>query len=285
MDVEDREVSTFELQLIKDVYLNSDFDERLTVKSTIQTVYIFGGVGTLLLLIACINFVNLSTARVMKRLKEMGVRKVLGAGRQQLMIQLLTESLLFFGISIILAYGLYSLSIQPLESFLGHKLANTLVSKWPVVLITVAGVFVLSVIIGLYPAWLLSGFKPVNSLKGKLSDTTAFAPTWIRQMLVVIQFTIAIVVLVALFVVNHQLDYLNEKDLGYNKDDLLYVSRQGWGEKGEAFKTELRKISGIEAVSITDWDPRLGGGTMKSTFDHPFKEGEKLTAEINNRRL
>lgn len=280
MDLDDKAVSTFEFQSIKDVYLNSDFDERLNVKSTIQTVYIFGGIGALLLLIACINFVNLSTARVMKRLKEMGVRKVLGAGRQQLMVQFLTESLLFFGLSIILAYVLYSLSIPPIQSFLGHELANTLVSEWSVILITVIGVFTLSIIVGLYPAWLMSGFKPVISLKGKLSNTTVFAPTWVRQMLVVVQFTIAIVVLVALLVVNKQLEFLNEKDLGYNKEDLLYISRQVWDGKEEAFKTELKKISGVEAVSISEWNPQLGIGTMKSSFDHPLKEGEKLTADF-----
>jgi len=280
MDFEDKGVITFELQPIKDVYLHSDFDERLEVKSTVQSVYIFGGVGILLLLIACINFVNLSTARVMKRLKEMGVRKVLGAERHQLMVQLLTESLLFFGLSIILAYLLYSLSIPPIQSFLGHELTNTLVSEWPVILTTVICVFILSVVIGLYPAWLMSDFKPVNSLKGKLFNTTTFASTWVRQILVVVQFTIAIVVLVALFVVNYQLDYLNKKDLGYNKEDLIYINRQQWEGKEQAFKMELKKVSGIEAVSITDWDPRLAGGNMKSTFDHPLKEGEMLTAEF-----
>lgn len=279
MDLDDKAVGSFELQPIKDVYLNSDFDERLNVKSTIQTVYIFGGVGVLLLLIACINFINLSTARVMKRLKEIGVRKVLGAGRQQLIVQLLTESLLFFGISVILAYVLYSLSISPIQSFLGHELANTLVSDWLVILITVIFVFVLSILIGLYPAWLLSGFKSVNSLKGNLFNTTIFT-SWIRQMLVVVQFAIAIVVLVALFVVNQQMDYLNKKDLGYNKEDLIYISQQGWEGKGEAFKTELKKISGVEAVSISDWNPKIGIGTMKNTFDHPLKEGEKLTADF-----
>lgn len=280
MDLEDKTVSTFEFQSIKEVYLNSDFDERMTVKSTIQTVYIFGGVGILLLLIACINFVNLSTARVMKRLKEMGVRKVLGAGRRQLMLQFLTESSLFFGLSIIFAYVLYSLSISPIQRFLGHELANTLVSDWSMIFITVIGVFALSVIVGLYPAWLLSGFKPVNSLRGQLSNTIAFAPTWVRQMLVVVQFAIAIVVLVALLVVNKQLDYLSKKDLGYNKEDLIYISRQGWDEKGEAFKTELKKISGVEAVSLSEWNLQLGIGTMTSTFDHPLKEGEKLTADF-----
>src|SRR5690606_39185844 len=119
-----------------------------------------------------------------------------------------------------------------------------------------------------------------NSLRGKLTDTAAFAPNWIRQTLVVMQFVIAIVVLVALLVVNHQLEYLDRKHLGYNKEDLLYISRQSWDGKGEAFKTELKKIPGVEAVSIAGWEPQLGGTSMRTNFDHPLNEGEKLTANL-----
>src|SRR5690606_14649076 len=108
----------------------------------------------------------------------------------------------------------------------------------------------------------------------------AFAPNWVRQTLVVMQFTIAIAILVALLVADHQLSYVNQKDLGYNKDNLLYISRQLWEGKGEAFKTELKKIPGVEAVSIAGWDPRLGMPSMQNTFDHPQNEGEKLNVNL-----
>lgn len=279
-EYDDKQTISFEFQSIKDVYLHSDFDGRLAVKSSLQQVYIFGGVGILLLLIACINFVNLSTAKVVKRLQETGVRKVLGATRSHLIMQFVTESLLFFTISTVLACMLYALAIPPLQNFLGYGLTHTLISGWPIFFITVVCVFSISLVTGIYPAWLMSDFRPATTLRGKLTDTAAFAPNWIRQTLVILQFAIAIVVLVALLVVNDQLSYLNQKDLGYNKDHLLYISRQSWEGKGDAFKMELLKIRGVDAVSIAGWEPQRGTSSMQNTFDHPLNEGEKLTANF-----
>src|SRR5690606_35678682 len=110
-----------------------------------QNVYIFGAVGALLLLIACINFINLSTARAIKRLQETAVRKVLGANRRQLVVQFLAESLLFFTISTILAYVLYGLALPPLQSFLGYSLTHTLISGWPILTITLTCVLSISI--------------------------------------------------------------------------------------------------------------------------------------------
>lgn len=275
-----RQTPEIELQPIKDVYLHSDFDAHLEIKSTIQTVYIFGAVGILLLIIACINFINLSTARTLNRLKETGVRKILGAKRGEVAMQFLMESLLFFSISIIFAYVLYFLSIQPLQKFIGHQLAYTFISQGWIIALVLVSVMILSVLVGLYPAWLLSGFKPANTLKGRLINDIGFAPNWVRQALVVLQFTLAIVVMVALLVVSHQLNYLGEKDLGYDRDNLLYTSRNAWQGKSEAFKTEIRKIAGVEAVSIAGWDPAYGTSGMSNMFDHPLKEGEKLKANF-----
>ena len=273
-------VQEIELQSIKDIYLHSEFDEHLEVKSTVQTVYIFSAVGALLLIIACINFINLSTARALKRLKETGVRKILGAKRGELVMQFLVESFLFFSISITLACILYVLSIQPLQNFIGHQLAFTFISSVSPLFLLLVSVLILSVLSGLYPAWLLSGFKPANSLKGKLINNTGFVSNWVRQSLVVLQFTLAIVVMVALLVVDQQLTYLGKKDLGYDRENLLYTGRVSWDGKSEAFKTELKKIAGVEAVSIAGWDPSSGGGNMYNTFDHPLKEGEKFKANF-----
>lgn len=280
MAIEDKLENTFELQPIKDVYLNSDFDDRLYVKSNMQNVYIFGAVGALILVIACINFINLSTARVTMRIKEIGLRKTLGAGRHHLIVQFLIESVFFFAISIILACILYAIAILPLESFLGHSLGTTLFSTLTNIIITIASVFILSITIGLYPAWYLSDFTPIHSLKGKLSKFKNFGPQWVRQALVTAQFTIAIIILIALLVVNQQLDYINKKDLGYNKDNLLYVARQGWEGKDIAFKLALKKIAGVKSVAIAEWDLRSGDGNIGQKLDHPLKEGEKLEAEF-----
>ncbi|SEL53174.1 FtsX-like permease family protein [Parapedobacter koreensis] len=267
---------TFDLQPMTDVYLHSDFNGRQQVKGNIRTIYILSGVGGLLLLIACINFVNLSLARAMKRLKETGVRKILGAERKQLVAQFITESLLFFVIGIGLAIGLYALGIPVVESFLSHDLAGTLLSSLPVFALTLLVVFTLSIATGAYPAWIVSGFKPANTLRGKVGQNPVMNTAGLRKALVVTQFTISIVVLVALLVVRQQVDYLTHKDIGYNKESLLHIGLRNWEGKGETFKTELTKQPGIEAASIAGWNLVNGSTGMSGTIDHPLKEGEKI---------
>ncbi|MBK1441204.1 ABC transporter permease [Parapedobacter sp. ISTM3] len=268
---------SFELQPVTEIYLDSDFDSELTVRGNRNTIYILTGVGALLLLIACINFVNLSTARAMKRLKETGVRKILGAQRSQLVGQFLTESLLFFSVSTILAVGLYRLALPVIESFIGHGLAHSLLANVGTFGVTLALVFAMSIVTGAYPAWLLSGFNPSNTLRGKLFQDRIVSAGGMRKALVVVQFTIAIVVLVALLVVRYQVDYLADKPLGYDKENLLHIGVRNWEGKGETFKTELKKLPGIEAASIAGWSPVDGAVTFRMLpFDHPLKDDEKI---------
>ena len=269
--------TAFGLQPVTEVYLDSDHDSNITVTGNRNTIRILAGVGILLLLIACINFVNLSTARAMKRLKEMGVRKTLGAQRSQLAWQFLTESLLFFVIATLFATSLYAFGLPIVESFMGHALAHSLLTNpgtfGPILL----AVFTISIVTGAYPAWLVSGFKPANTLHGKLFGQSIIGAGSLRKALVVVQFGIAIVVLVALLVVRYQLDYIASKPIGYQKEDLLHISLRTWEAKGETFKNELKKLPGIEVVSIAQWNPVDGGTTFYNpAFDHPLKAGEKI---------
>lgn len=273
-----RDNFSFELQPVRDIYLHSGFDSTLKIKGNIRTVYILSGIGALLLLIACINFINLSLARAAQRVKELGVRKVLGAGRRQVVIQYLSESLMFFAVSTCFALGLYLFAIPFTERFLGHDLAWTLLSESRLFVFSLL-VMGVSVLTGTYPAWLFSGFNPSDTLKGRLSLHPVINTENIRKMLVVAQFTISVVVLVALLVVRQQLDYLSAKDIGYDKENLLHIGRSNWEGKGEAFKNELRKAPGIEYVSIAGWDPVSGQTTFfNNEVDHPLREGEKVRA-------
>ncbi|SEL53217.1 FtsX-like permease family protein [Parapedobacter koreensis] len=267
----------FGLQPLTEIYLDSDHDSNVTVKGNRNTIYILTGVGALLLLIACINFVNLSTARAMKRLKETGVRKILGAQRSQLVGQFLTESLLFFLVGTLLAVGLYALGLPVIESFIGHQLVHSLLASPDIFGITLLLIFFISIITGAYPAWLLSGFNPSNALRGKLFRGSMVSAGGMRKALVVVQFAIAVMVLIALLVVTNQVNYLASKPIGYDKENLLHIGRRTWEGKGETFKNELKKLPGIKAASIASWSPVNGDGSFYlNAFDHPLKENEKL---------
>ncbi|MGK6350432.1 FtsX-like permease family protein [Parapedobacter sp. DT-150] len=270
-------VPAFEFQPIRNVYLHSDFDGQLTVKSSHRSVYIFGAVGLLLMLIACINFINLSTARAMKRLKETGVRKILGAQRGQLVSQFLTESLLFFFAGTVLALGLYTLTLPVVERFMGHGLTHSILANARLFAVALAAIFMISLVTGAYPAWLLSGFKPSNTLRGKLFHAGALSAGSLRKALVVVQFAIAVGMVVALLVVRQQVDYLAEKDIGYEKENLLHIGRRNWDEKGEVFKTELKKLPGIESVSLAGWDlSGAGQGSFMNKTEDPVNEGREI---------
>jgi len=279
LDIEAGKVK-FVFQPLRDIYLHSDFNTRQEIKSNVRTVYIFGSVGVFLLLIACINFINLSTARALHRLKESGIRKILGADRKQLIGQFLTESLLFFFISMGFAFLLYTLSLPLLEKFLDHGLTETIFAHWSTFGLTLLFILLLSLFTGGYPAIQLSGFNPSNSLRGRFSSSITGSSNFFRKALVVVQFTIAVVTLIALFVARSQLYFLNQKDLGFSKENLLYVDRISWEGKGEAMKTQLKQLSGVIDVSIAGWQPQDGAGSGSMTFDHPLKQDEQTEVNV-----
>ncbi len=268
---------SYDLQPITDVYLRSDFDGYSEVKGNIRDVYIFSGVALMLLLIACINFINLTTARAIKRVREVGIRKVLGADKKELIAQFLFESLLFFAISFLLSIVLYNFFSKPLEAYLGHALTLNLANNITLFSITSLVVFSVSLFTGLYPAWLISRPKAVVVLKGKLSVKTDSG--LLRKSLVVMQFTIAIVILITTLVVQLQLRFIDHKDLGFDKNNLISIDYTDFGTKGTAFKQEILKIAGVERASIANWTPSLGAGYMSRIVEDPNQKGNKL--EVN----
>jgi len=266
-----------DFQPITDIYLHSDFDGSSEVKGNIRDVYIFSGVAILLLLIACINFINLTTARAIKRVREVGIRKVLGAGKKELVVQFLFESLLFFFISFVLSIVFYQFFTKPLETYLGHNLTLNLANNIALLGVTSLVVLLVSLFTGLYPAWLISRPKAVVVLKGKLSAKTD--PNLLRKSLVVMQFTIAIIILVVTLVVQLQLRFIDHKDLGFDKNNLISIDQSNFGTKGASFKQEILKIAGVESASISTWVPSVGAGYMSKMVDDPNHKGSKV--EVN----
>jgi putative ABC transport system permease protein len=267
---------SFSFQPIKDIYLRSaDLSGHADNRGDIKDVYIFSGVAIFLLLIACINFVNLTTARALKRVREAGIRKVLGADRRELIAQFLFESLLFFCISFAAGLFLYAVFLKPVETYLGHPLTITLQTNVMLFVITCGIMLVVSLLTGIYPALLVSAQNPVSTLKGKISDH--IGSNFLRKALIVVQFTISVVVLTVAIVVQKQLHFMNNKDLGYDKYNLLHLSDMSWNGKGEAFKHEVLNIPGVENASIATWYPESGGGGyMTIDADDPAQKGNEL---------
>ena len=276
--VDSKKLYQYEFQPLKEIYLHSDFATGQEVKGDYKNIFILGGIALLVLLISCINFINLGTARAVFRLKETGVRKVLGARRGQLVGQYLAEAFIFFLIAMAIAFPLYGIAFHLVENFLGYPLGNNVLTTPIYLFSAVAGIIILSLAIGFYPAWLLSGFKPVATLKGKLFTGNQATQNFVRKGLVVLQFAISIFVLIALVVIQYQVNFMKKKDIGFQKENLLNVSFINWQGKGETFKNELKKIHGVEDAAISSYVPAGGGGGyMSREIDNPENPNEKLT--------
>jgi putative ABC transport system permease protein len=250
----------FGLQPLSDIHLyNPDGSE-----SGMQTVRIFAIVAALILLIACINYVNLSTARAMLRAKEVSVRKIIGAERKHLFLQFILETAFCFVIAMILAFALICLVLPFYNQLAGKKMHFDLFDKnvWRVVGLTMAGTLIAS---SIYPAILLSSFKPISALKGKVSG---IGSATFRKVLVVCQFAFSIGLIIGTLVINKQLQFVRSEKLGYDREYVFSLQMHGMEAHYEAIKAELLRRTEIKGIttgnnsivssgsntSDTDWD-------------------------------
>jgi putative ABC transport system permease protein len=240
-------------QALRDIHLHSaDFKFDSTQKGNITYVNALLIIAAFILIIACFNFINLSTARSVRRAKEVGVRKTIGAGKGQLMVQFIGETLLLALASTILAVGLTALLLPWLDNFTGKAIPLSALAD-PIAI----GFFLLLTMIvgflaGSYPAIVLSGFDPVKVLKpGNAAGGPPGKLPWLRHSLVVVQFTLSILLIICCVIVLRQVDYLHHKDLGFSKDQIMFFPMRGaLFNNQEAFKNELLRSPGISSVSI-----------------------------------
>jgi len=235
------------IQPIQDIYLYSDLDNEIATNGNITHLYVLGSIAFFVLIIACINFMNLSTARSMKRAKEVGIRKVLGAEKKLLIWQFLGESVIMSFLALLLAIIIASL-LQPLFNNYTQKdepLFNQR-ALWLCIAALTLGTGIFS---GLYPAFYLSSFKPISVLKGKLLNN--FSGSMIRKGLVVFQFVISICLILSVVVIEKQLRYMDSQQLGFNKDQqiILPLHSQDVVKNYQVLKTELLKNPGIKSVT------------------------------------
>ncbi len=250
-------------QPVNDIHLHSALQWELEPNGSLSTVYLFAGISAFILLIACINFINLSTARSANRAKEVGMRKVLGAIKGQLVIQFLIESVLMCLLALALAIGMTAL-ILPFFNELSGKLIVMQDFMSPLVLlILISFALVLGIVAGLYPAVFLSAFKPVVVLKGRLKGGAK--NSWLRNGLVIFQFAVSIVLVIGTMVIYQQLQFLNDKSLGFDKDQLVVVERAGLlTNQSTTFKNALLQNPDILEVTGTNSIPgrQITGGTF-----------------------
>lgn len=238
-----------------------------------KMVYIFMSIAVLILVIACINFMNLSTARAADRSKEVGVRKVLGAVRTQLTWQFIFESLLFATVATISALVLLQLIMPAYTSFLGYELPAYWTNPW-VYVFTIGVILVIGLLAGSYPALMLSSFTPIESLKGKLKAGKHGA--FFRKALVVFQFGISVLLTVCVAVVMRQMHYVRNADLGFSKEQSMIVRLDNgaiWENKIQ-FKKQLQADPSVTAVSSMTGEP--GGFHDNNSFEAEGHPGEKL---------
>ncbi|GLU53795.1 ABC transporter permease [Dyadobacter frigoris] len=241
------------LQPLTDIHLHSDFGYDLGNNGDIKYVYIFGAVAIIMLVIACINFMNLSTAGASKRAREVGVRKVMGSERKELVYQFLLESILLTSIAMLLAVIFGYLALPLFNTLSGKNLTlqfTAIPSLLPGLILFGLAVGVLA---GSYPAFFLSSFKPILVLKGRLaSDRKSIS---LRSGLVVVQFFISITLIIGTTVVYQQLRFIQNKKLGYSKDQVLVMDTWSLGQNKEMFKEELLRDPRVVNVSSSSYIP------------------------------
>ena len=246
-----KEDITLELQPLEDIHLTSKLDYEITANSDMSNIYIFGMVAVFVLLIAAINFINLSTARANKRAKEVGVRKSLGSMKSQLVNQFIFESILFSLLSLIIAV-LIVILVLPYFNSLTEKSVSPSILLQPIFAFGLLGLsLAIGLLSGFYPAFVLSSFKTVSVLKNNHLKTNGLN---FRRILVTAQFTISIMLIVGAFIVLKQLDFLQNKDAGFDEENVVMIPviRSPMGDHYESFKTLALQNSSIKSITAVE---------------------------------
>jgi len=264
---------TMYAQNIADINLRSyDIHDGMS-HGDIRFIWLFGAVAGFILVIACINFINLSTAKSANRAKEVGLRKVVGSQRSGLIQQFLTESLLYSFFSFVLGLIL-AVILLPYFNVLASKSLTIPWQQWWLLPTVMASAVVIGVVAGIYPAFYLSSFKPAEVLKGQLSSGSR--SSGLRNGLVVFQFTTSIILIISTFIIYNQMQFILNKKVGFEKDQVVMI--QGTNTLDNAvknFKDELLKLSSVKSVSVSDFLPVAGTKRNGNEFHNEGKVKEE----------
>ena len=261
---------------LTDIHLHSNKSYEFEANGNVASVYIFSVIAIFILLIACVNFMNLSTARSANRAKEVGIRKVAGSLRSNLITQFLTESVLMSFFSLLLALGVAALLLPLFNQLAGKQMSVfTLFSTW-LLPVLIALIIVVGCIAGSYPAFYLSSFQPVQVLKGSIAK--GFKGSWLRSGLVVFQFFISITLIIGTIVIYNQLNYIRSREIGYNRDQVLVIHNTSvLDNQKKAFRQEMLKISGVQNAAIAGSLPTETGHNQRGWFKDPTLDAKQVT--------
>jgi putative ABC transport system permease protein len=259
------------LQPISDINLYSyDIQDDSVSHGDIRFVWLFAAVAGFILIIASINFINLSTAKSANRAKEVGLRKVVGSLRSSLINQFLAESIIYSIFSFVLGIILAWLLLPYFNSIASKSLTMPW-GEWWVVPVLLVSAFIVGVAAGLYPAFYLSGFKPVDVLKGSVSAGSKSSV--LRNSLVVFQFATSIILIISTVVIYNEMHFILNRKVGFDKDQVMVIRGTNTLDKNiKQFKNELQKISTVKSASISDYLPINGTKRNGNTFHNPGKE-------------
>src|SRR6266496_6725079 len=257
---------------VKDIHLHAGMPNDISPVGSVTYLYILASIALFTLLIACINFMNLSTARSSKRSAEVGIRKVLGAKKQSLVKQFLGESLLMSMVAFVIALGITQLLLPAFSHVSGRNLSLDFSQQWFIIV----GFFVLSIITGLlagsYPAFYLSSFRPAKVLKGRL--TNSFSAVALRKGLVVFQFIISVVLIIASVVIMNQMSYLRSTDLGFSKDQQIVIPLRSTTAKNiyTSLKNDIQNNHFVQNAGAALYYP----GIVNPSDMGLYKEGKSV---------
>lgn len=239
------------IQPMLDIHLKSDLADEMMPNGNIRYLYIFAIIALFIILVACINFMNLSTARSANRAKEVGIRKTIGAFRSRLIFQFIAESLLYAFISLLMALSIISLSLSGFNVLSGKELTLSIFSSPTVIASLLLFTIIVGVVAGSYPAFYLTSFKPTEVLKGKIRS--GFKNSALRNVLVVFQFIISIALIFGSMVVYRQLQFMQKKELGFDKENLVNLLHTlSLKKDAQAFKNELAMHPSFKAASYAN---------------------------------
>jgi putative ABC transport system permease protein len=263
----------FYLQSLNDIHLDTSIQQDFKASVDPKYLKIFGSIAMLIVLIAAINFMNLSTAQASRRAKEVGIKKVAGSTRGMLVAQFLSESFILSLIALIVAVIFIKLSLPFFNNLLGAKLSLSLISKWYIIpLLILFSVFV-GVLAGSYPAFFLSSFNPYEVLKGSVKNSMRNGR--LRRVLVVFQFAVSILLIVGTMIMYRQIKYMLNKDVGFKKEQLIVINRaEALGKKMKSFKETVKSIPGVVNISSSTAIPgrtnNNNGYMMEGRKDETF---------------
>ncbi len=266
----------FSLQPLTSIHLHSATSTEFEPGGDIKYIYIFGAIAIFMLLIACINFINLSTASASKRAKEVGVRKVMGSGKLELVKQFLIESVLITFIALLISFVFIQLALPVFNDLAGKNLSIGIHIK-PWAMLIALGLLV-GILAGIYPAFFLSAFKPIAVLKGRLSTGTKSLS--LRSGLVVFQFFISVSLIIGTIIVYQQMSFIRNKKLGYNKEQLL-VLPNSWalGKNEKAFKEGLLKDPRVANITLS-WYKPAGPTGNNNALAYPEGKDNQITKTL-----